>query len=196
VDVHRIAAKIADSLTKLTLEHAAMAQVLQVMANHRTHNRPAILGSELESRASSQSDSTEEFNVIKRKELELIEVIPQRSGQSSLHRAHYYPSSCRQINVIVKIYRSRTKKTADLRRLNSILHSHVHTLIGQSPVEEPSPYLVISDYAIQRARSFLEAQISVNDVRGFMASLSMLAGVAVRKPFKFRKELLIRTFSQ
>lgn len=48
--------------------------------------------------------------------------------------------------------------------------------------------------AIQKARAFLEVQISVNDdVGGFMASLSMLAGVAVRMPF--RKELLILTFS-
>lgn len=56
MEVHRIAAKIADSLKNLTLEHASMAQVL--MANHKIHNRPAIL----ESRAfeSSQSDSIEE----------------------------------------------------------------------------------------------------------------------------------------
>jgi hypothetical protein len=64
-----------------------------------------------------------QFSVIKRTEFDLIDIISQRPGQPSLHRAQYYAPNGRGTSVIVKIYppRAKSKKNADLRRLVPIL---------------------------------------------------------------------------
>ncbi|KAL0957948.1 hypothetical protein HGRIS_000129 [Hohenbuehelia grisea] len=86
------------------------------------------------------------------------------------------------VNVVVKVFypdsAGRRDFKKEIRRLKGFNHPNCHRFLGASASTSTAPFIIMSDFAHNRVRPYLDRKLCANQVESFMSTLYVLQGLA------------------